>query len=441
MAQDLRDLADEDLMQLVRRGQAPAFEVVYERHASAAFSLAYRIVGTRNGAEDVSQEAFLNLWRSGARYDRARGSVRTWVLGIVHHRAIDYLRRATVHDKRRASDEGMEERFEASERTDVEVARRDEAETVRSAIGTLPSEQSQVIELAYFGGFTHTEIAEMLETPVGTIKGRMRLGLKKMRDQLAGGAVTPLMQSAGPGHEHWEDATAAYLLGALDDDRARGLRGAPRGLPGLPRGGRRAAARRAGAADLRRSRRTARRAEGADHGRRRARGLAARRRRPRGRPAAGARAPPPAPPALAARPAARARGGRRRAAARRRRHRHRRDAAAAPAPTARSRPQIRRHSRGAERANAELEINGDEARLVARGLPAPPSGRVYQVWLKRDGHAPEPTAALFMPSRDGTATASVPGSLDGVDQVMVTDEPDGGSPQPTGDLLLVANLS
>jgi RNA polymerase sigma-70 factor, ECF subfamily len=189
MAQDLRDLADEDLMQLVRRGQAPAFEVVYERHASAAFSLAYRIVGTRNGAEDVSQEAFLNIWRSGARYDRARGSVRTWVLGIVHHRAIDHLRRATVHDKRRAGDEGMEERFEARERTDVEVARRDEAETVRSAIRELPAEQSQVIELAYFGGFTHTEIAEMLEAPVGTIKGRMRLGLKKMRDQLAGGAV------------------------------------------------------------------------------------------------------------------------------------------------------------------------------------------------------------------------------------------------------------
>jgi RNA polymerase sigma-70 factor, ECF subfamily len=190
MAKDLRDLADEDLMQLVRRGQAPAFEVVYERHATAAFSLAYRVVGTRHGAEDVSQEAFLNIWRSGARYDRARGSVRTWVLGIVHHRAIDYLRRATVHDKRRASDEGMEERFEASERTDVEVARRDEAETVRSAIGTLPSEQSQVIELAYFGGFTHTEIAEMLETPIGTIKGRMRLGLKRMRGQLSGGAVT-----------------------------------------------------------------------------------------------------------------------------------------------------------------------------------------------------------------------------------------------------------
>jgi RNA polymerase sigma-70 factor (ECF subfamily) len=189
MAQDLRDLADEDLMQLVRGGQAAAFEVVYERHAGAAFSLAYRIVGTRNGAEDVSQDAFLNLWRSGARYDRSRGSVRTWVLGIVHHRAIDHLRRAAVHAPRRASDEGIEERFEAREHTDVEVARRDEAATVRAAMGSLPSEQCQVIELAYFGGFTHTEIADMLETPVGTIKGRMRLGLGKMRGQLDQGAV------------------------------------------------------------------------------------------------------------------------------------------------------------------------------------------------------------------------------------------------------------
>jgi RNA polymerase sigma-70 factor, ECF subfamily len=190
MAHDLRALADEDLMQLVRRGKAAAFEVVYERHASAAFSLAYRIVGTRNGAEDVSQEAFLNIWRSGARYDRGRGSVRTWVLGIVHHRAIDHLRRATVHDKRRASDEGMEERFEARERTDSEVARRDEARTVRKAMEELPAEQSQVIELAYFGGFTHTEIADMLETPVGTIKGRMRLGLEKMRHALGAGQVS-----------------------------------------------------------------------------------------------------------------------------------------------------------------------------------------------------------------------------------------------------------
>jgi RNA polymerase sigma-70 factor (ECF subfamily) len=189
MGQDLRSLADEDVMQIVRRGDARAFEVIYERHSAAAFSLAYRMMGTRTGAEDVTQDAFLSMWRSGARYDRARGSVRTWVLGIVHHRAIDALRRATVHDRRRAGDEGIEERFEARERTDVEAARREEAGTVRGALSSLPADQSQVIELAYFGGFTHTEIADMLEAPVGTVKGRMRLGLKKMRAQLGEGQV------------------------------------------------------------------------------------------------------------------------------------------------------------------------------------------------------------------------------------------------------------
>jgi len=181
---DLRTLADEDLMQLMRRGDPRAFEAVYERHSGAAFSLAYRMVGRGNVAEDVVQEAFLSIWRSGARYERARGSVRTWVLGIVHHRAIDQLRRSSVHSKRRASDEGIEDRIESGERTDVEVARRDEAQAIRTAMETLPPEQSHVIELAYFGGFTHTEIADILETPVGTVKGRMRLGLEKLRHSL-----------------------------------------------------------------------------------------------------------------------------------------------------------------------------------------------------------------------------------------------------------------
>ena len=181
---DLRTLADEDLMQLLRRGDPRAFEAVYDRHSGAAFSLAYRMVGRGNVAEDVVQEAFLSIWRSGARYERARGSVRTWVLGIVHHRAIDQLRRSSVHSKRRASDEGIEDRIESGERTDVEVARRDEAQAIRTAMESLPPEQSHVIELAYFGGFTHTEIAEILEMPVGTVKGRMRLGLAKLRDRL-----------------------------------------------------------------------------------------------------------------------------------------------------------------------------------------------------------------------------------------------------------------
>ncbi len=183
-AKDLRALADEELMHLVRGGDARAFEIVYERHAGVAFSLAYRIVGTRPAAEDVTQEAFVSIWRSGGRFDRSRGSVRTWVLGIVHNRAIDGLRRAAVHDRRRASDENLAERLEATERTDVEAVRREESVVVRDALRSLPPEQTQVIELAYFGGFTHTEIAEMLTTPIGTVKGRMRLGLVKLRERL-----------------------------------------------------------------------------------------------------------------------------------------------------------------------------------------------------------------------------------------------------------------
>jgi RNA polymerase sigma-70 factor (ECF subfamily) len=160
--------------------------MLYDRHGGAAFSLAYRMVGTRAVAEDIVQEAFLSIWRSKVRYERARGSVRTWVLGIVHHRTIDALRRNLVHERRRASAEGLEERHEAPELTDVEAVRREEAREVRAALSTLPGEQSRVIELAYYGGFTHTQIAQMLGEPVGTIKGRMRLGLEKMRKEMTG---------------------------------------------------------------------------------------------------------------------------------------------------------------------------------------------------------------------------------------------------------------
>lgn len=173
-------------MHVVQRGDPRAFEVLYDRHGGAAFSLAYRMVGTRAIAEDIVQEAFLSIWRSKVRYARERGSVRTWVLGIVHHRTIDALRRSLVHERRRASAEGIEERHESAELTDVEAVRREEAREVRAALSSLPGEQSRVIELAYYGGFTHTQIAEMLEMPVGTVKGRMRLGLEKMRRELTG---------------------------------------------------------------------------------------------------------------------------------------------------------------------------------------------------------------------------------------------------------------
>jgi RNA polymerase sigma-70 factor (ECF subfamily) len=179
----LRVLADEELMQLVYRSSADAFEVIYDRHADAAFSLAYRICSQRALAEDVVQEAFLSIWRSrsSSRYDRGRGSVRTWLLGIVHNRSIDALRRRAVRDRGIVDDEGLQERVAAPERTELDVARREEAREIRAALDELPDEQGRVIELAYFGGLTHVQIASMLNTPVGTIKGRMRLGLAKMR--------------------------------------------------------------------------------------------------------------------------------------------------------------------------------------------------------------------------------------------------------------------
>jgi RNA polymerase sigma-70 factor, ECF subfamily len=189
MAQDIRDLADEEVMPLVQAGDPRAFELLYDRHGGAAFSLAYRMVGRQALAEDVVQEAFLSIWRSRARFDRTRGSVRTWVLGIVHNRGIDALRRSTVHDRRRETLDGVEERFEARERTDVEVARREEARNVRGALETLPAEQRRTIELAYFGGFTHSQIAELLDEPIGTVKGRMRLGLEKMRREMVEGVA------------------------------------------------------------------------------------------------------------------------------------------------------------------------------------------------------------------------------------------------------------
>jgi RNA polymerase sigma-70 factor (ECF subfamily) len=181
----LRKLADEELMELVCRDEAVAFEIVLERHADAAFSLAYRMIGRRALAEDVVQEALLSLWRTGARYDRSRGSVRNWILGITHHRAVDALRRDGLRTAKNVSDDDLHERLEAPERTDVEVVRRDEAREIRTAIDELPAEQVRVIELAYFGGFTHTEIATMLHLPIGTVKGRMRLGLEKMRSRLS----------------------------------------------------------------------------------------------------------------------------------------------------------------------------------------------------------------------------------------------------------------
>lgn len=181
-------LADEELMPLIGAKDPEAFEVFYDRHGGVAYSLAYRIVGEKGAAEDVTQEAFMSIWRSGARFDRARGSVRSWTLSIVRNRAIDALRsRAGKAPKLDFDDEAALEQRPAAELTEEEAMRHETAGEVRGALGTLPGDQAKVIELAYFGGFSHSEIAEMLGVPLGTVKGRMRLGLEKIRAELAEG--------------------------------------------------------------------------------------------------------------------------------------------------------------------------------------------------------------------------------------------------------------
>jgi RNA polymerase sigma-70 factor, ECF subfamily len=179
-------LADEELMPWIGRKDAEAFEVFYDRHGGAAFSLAYRILGDRNAAEDCIQEAFISIWRSGGRFDPTRGSVRSWTLSIVRNRAIDALRsKAGKAPKLTFDDDAILESRPAEELTDEEAMRQETATEVRGAISRLPGEQSKVIQLAYFGGFSQSEIARMLNVPLGTVKGRMRLGLEKIRGKLA----------------------------------------------------------------------------------------------------------------------------------------------------------------------------------------------------------------------------------------------------------------
>jgi len=175
-------------MPWIGRKDAEAFEVFYDRHGGAAYSLAYRILGERGAAEDCIQEAFISIWRSGGRFDASRGSVRSWTLSIVRNRAIDVLRsRAGKAPKLTFDDEEILEARPSGELTEEEAMRHETATEVRGALSQLPDEQSKVIQLAYFGGFSQSEIAAMLNLPLGTVKGRMRLGLEKIRGELAEG--------------------------------------------------------------------------------------------------------------------------------------------------------------------------------------------------------------------------------------------------------------
>jgi RNA polymerase sigma-70 factor (ECF subfamily) len=178
---DLRDLTDEELMHLVHGGEVAAFDVIFDRHADAAYSLAYRVCGRSAMAEDAVQEAFLSVWRARHRYDPSRGSVRAWVVSVVRNRALDALRFERAKAGRDVRDEDAARRVAGAEWTESEVQRRDEGRRIRKALDALPPDQRQVIELAYFAGLSHSEIARRLSLPAGTVKGRMRLGLTRMR--------------------------------------------------------------------------------------------------------------------------------------------------------------------------------------------------------------------------------------------------------------------
>jgi RNA polymerase sigma-70 factor (ECF subfamily) len=181
-------LADEELMPCIGRKDPEAFEVFYDRHGGAAFSLAYRILGERGAAEDCIQEAFISIWRSGGKFDPTRGSVRSWTLSIVRNRAIDVLRsKAGKAPKMTFDDDEILESRPSGELTEEEAMRNETATEVRGALSQLPDDQSKVIQLAYFGGFSQSEIAAMLNVPLGTVKGRIRLGLEKIRGELAEG--------------------------------------------------------------------------------------------------------------------------------------------------------------------------------------------------------------------------------------------------------------
>ena len=183
---DLVRLSDEDLMRLVADMDAAAFEVLYDRHSAAAYGLCRRIVRTPGLADDVLQEAFLSVWRSGGRYDRKLGSVRAWILSITHNRAIDALRRTRRHSERETHDETAAERQPAAETTDDEALRRVAAAATTSALDCLSADQRRVVELAFYSGYSHSEIADSLELPLGTVKGRMRLALERLQLELAG---------------------------------------------------------------------------------------------------------------------------------------------------------------------------------------------------------------------------------------------------------------
>ncbi len=188
MSGEARD-RDGDVAAQLQNGDASAIDSLYERYGRLAYGLALRILNDRAAAEDVVQDAFLGVWRNAAIFDASRGSLRNWLLSIVHNRAIDRLR-GTARVRTEAPLDTVDR---AAEVPDVwrSVATNLERKEIREAFQSLPDAQRQTLELAYFGGYTHVEIAKRMEVPLGTVKGRMRIGLEKMRTFLQARGMTP----------------------------------------------------------------------------------------------------------------------------------------------------------------------------------------------------------------------------------------------------------
>lgn len=180
------ELSDEALLNAIAGGAVWAMDSLYQRYSRILYSLAYRMVADHQIAEDLLQDSFLSVWKRSTSYSPQSGAARSWLFSIVHHRAIDHLRRVR---RRSVVQEAPLEELEFDETTAVadawdEVWHSVQSSQVRSALMKIPTEQRMVIELAYFQGWTHTEIAEGTQTPLGTVKARMRLGLNHLKRAL-----------------------------------------------------------------------------------------------------------------------------------------------------------------------------------------------------------------------------------------------------------------
>jgi RNA polymerase sigma factor (sigma-70 family) len=179
----LTHLSDEALIALLERGQEDALAELYDRYGQVAYSLAYRMLRNETLAEDAVQEAFLTVWRSAARFVPERAKASTWLLTIVHRRSVDLVRR---EERRRTEPFAPGAEAASAEGSAADVAwLRLQRERVQEALSRLPDEQREALELAYYGGFTQSELAERLGQPLGTIKSRMFAGLARLRELLS----------------------------------------------------------------------------------------------------------------------------------------------------------------------------------------------------------------------------------------------------------------